>query len=180
MVKIRRKGAAGRRNAPGSKGEDFVPWVSAEHEDFQDLEEEEWEERMTGLLDRYAAHKRKRQLSSDSESDIAPAQTVGPSQPVVEGGSKVQAIIIPGSPESGPIDQTEPAGVTRIESKEASPVPSALQVIPPSDRAEGQPSKSKFMRSRLPKPTLPDRIITDCYAPPRGSEPPRVEVSAPG
>ena len=57
----------------GSKGEDIVPWVSAEHEDFQDMEEEEREERMTGLLDRYAAHKRKRQLSSNSESDIAPA-----------------------------------------------------------------------------------------------------------
>ena len=62
-----------QRNTPGSKGEDFVPWVNAEHEALQDLEEEEREERMTGLLDRYAARKRKRQLSSDSESDIAPA-----------------------------------------------------------------------------------------------------------
>ena len=34
VIKIKRKGVAGRRNAPGSKGEDFVPWVSAEHEDF--------------------------------------------------------------------------------------------------------------------------------------------------
>ena len=73
VIKIKRKGAARRRNAPRSKGEDFVPWVSAEHEDFQDLEEEEWEERMTGLLDRYAARKRKRRLSSCSESDVAPA-----------------------------------------------------------------------------------------------------------
>ena len=54
MVKIKRKRAAERRNAPGSKREDFVRWVSAEHEDFQDLEEEEREERMTGLLDHYA------------------------------------------------------------------------------------------------------------------------------
>ena len=53
---------------------------------------------MTGLLDRYAARKRKRQLSSDSESDIAPAQTAGPSQPAVEGGLEGQAIIIPDSP----------------------------------------------------------------------------------
>ena len=64
---------------------------------------------MTGLLDSYAARKRKRQLSSDSESDIVPAQAAGPSQPTTEGGSEVQAIIILGSPESGPIDQTEPA-----------------------------------------------------------------------
>ena len=32
VVKIRRKGASGQRNALGSKAEDFVPWVSAEHE----------------------------------------------------------------------------------------------------------------------------------------------------
>ena len=92
----------------------------------------------------------------------------------------MQAIIIPGSPVSGPTDQTEPAGVARIESKEADPVPSAFQVIPPSDRDEGQPSRSKFMRFRLPRPTLPEQIITNCYAPPRGPEPPRVEASAPG
>ena len=177
VVKIKHKGAAGRRNAPGSKGEDFVPWVSFEHEDFQDLEEEEREERMTGLLDSYAARKRQRQLSSGIEFDIAPAQAAGPSQPAAEGGSEVQVIIIPGSPESGPIDQTEPAGVARIESKEADPVPSALQVIPPSDRDEGQPSRLKFIRSELPRPTLPEQIITNCYAPLHGPEPPRVEIS---
>ena len=110
MIKIKLKGVAGQRNAPGSKGEDFVPWVSAEHEDFQDLEEEELEEKMTGLLDRYAARKRKWQLSSSSEFDIAPAQAVGPSQPTAEGGSEVQAIIIPDSHESGPTDQTERRG----------------------------------------------------------------------
>ena len=43
----------------------------------------------------------------------------------------MQAIIIPGSPEPGPIDQTEPTGDARTESKEADPVPSALQVDPP-------------------------------------------------
>ena len=79
VVNIRRKGASGQWNVPGSKGEDFVPWVSAEHEGLQDLEEEEQEERMTRLLDRYAARKRKRQLSSGSESDITLAQTTGPS-----------------------------------------------------------------------------------------------------
>ena len=34
VITIKRKGAAGRRNAPGSKGEDFIPWVSDEPEDF--------------------------------------------------------------------------------------------------------------------------------------------------
>ena len=88
-------------------------------------------------------------------------------------------IIILGSPELGPVDQTETMEATRIESKEADSIPSALQVIPPPDRAEGQPNRSKFMRSGLRKPKLPDQIITNCYAPPRGSEPPRVEVSVP-
>ena len=36
------------------------------------------------------------------------------------------------------------------------------------------------MRSGQPRPTLLDRIIIDCYAPPRGPKPSRVEVSAPG
>ena len=135
---------------------------------------------MTGLLDCYAPRKRKRQLSFGSESDIAPAQAAGPSQPAVEGGSKVQAIIISGSPESGPIYQTEPARVARIESKEADQVLSALQVIPPSDLDEGQPSRSNFIRSGLLRPTLPKRIITNFYVPPRGPEPHRVEVSSPG
>ena len=65
---------------------------------------------MTGLLDRYAARKRKRQLSSSSESNIAPAQAAGPSQPAAEGGSEGKAIIIPGSPESRPPDQQSRRG----------------------------------------------------------------------
>ena len=178
MITIKRKGAVGRRNALGSKWEDFVPWASAEHEDFQDLEEEEWEERMTGLLDRYASRKRKWQLSYNSGSDLT--QTTGPSQPAAEGGSEMQAIVIPGSPEPGPTDQMEQAGVARIESKEVDPVPSALQVIPPSNRDGGLPSRSKFTRSGLPRLPLLERIITNYYAPPRGPKPPRVEVLAPG
>ena len=85
VITIKRKGAAGRRNALGSKGEDFIPWVSGEPEDFQDLEKEEQEERMTGLLDRYVARKRKRRVSSSSESD--PAQAMGSSLPAAKGGS---------------------------------------------------------------------------------------------
>ena len=90
---------------------------------------------MTGLLDRYAARKRKRQVSSSSESD--PTQAAGSSQLTAKGGSEMQAIVIPGSPEPGAIDQTAPAGVARTESKEDNSVPSALQVIHPSD--EGRP-----------------------------------------
>ena len=38
-----------------------------------------------GLLDRYAARKRKRQVVSSSESDPAPVQTVGQSMPATDG-----------------------------------------------------------------------------------------------
>ena len=60
---------------------------------------------MTGLLDRYAARKRKRQQSFSSESD--PAQAAGSSQPATEEGSEMQAIVISCSLEPGATDQTE-------------------------------------------------------------------------
>ena len=41
VVRIKMKGAPRRRNALGSKGEDIVPWVPADREEPQDLEEEE-------------------------------------------------------------------------------------------------------------------------------------------
>ena len=82
-----------------------MPWVPADSEEPQDLEEEERRERMMGLLDRYAARKRKRQVISSIESDPAPVHTAEPSlqaidgQPVTDGSSGDQAIIIPCSPE---------------------------------------------------------------------------------
>ena len=108
VVKVKRKRSSERQNASGSKGEDFVPWVPADTEGPQDLEEEEREERMTRLLDRYAARKRKRQVISSGESDTTPVQTTGPSQsavdgqPATDGSSGDQAIIIPCSPELWP------------------------------------------------------------------------------
>ena len=93
VVRIRRKGALGQRKASGSKGEDFVPWVPTDSEEPQDLEEEERRERMTRLLDRYAARKRKRQVISSSESDPAPVHITEQSllaidgQPVTNGSS---------------------------------------------------------------------------------------------
>ena len=57
--------------------------------------------------------------------------------------------------------------------------PRELQVIPPLYRSKEQPSKSKYMRSRLPKPNQPDQVITHNYLPPRGPKPQRVEISAP-
>ena len=69
VVKVKWKRASKRQNALGSKGEDFVPWVPTDTEGPQDLEEEERKERMTGLFNRYAGRKRKRQVISSGELD---------------------------------------------------------------------------------------------------------------
>ena len=135
-----------------------MPWVPVDSEDPQDLEEEERQERMTGLLDLYAARKRKQQVISSSESDPALVHTVGPSlpttdgQPIIDGSSGDQAIIIPYSPELEPTSGVKPDRVGRSESNEGDPAPRALQVISSLDRGEEQPSKSKYMRSGLPRP----------------------------
>ena len=60
VVKVKRKRALGRRNALGSRCENFIPWVPNKTDGPRDLEEDERMERVTGLLDRYAARKRKR------------------------------------------------------------------------------------------------------------------------
>ena len=125
-------------------------------------------------------------MISRDESNAAPVQTTEPSQPAVDGqpaangSSRDQAIIIHCSPELGPTSRTEPDGADRLESNEDGPTPTALQVIPPSNQTEEQQSRSKYMRSRLPRPHRSDQVITDSYLPPRGPEPPREEVSALG
>ena len=125
-------------------------------------------------------------MISNGESDTALVQIAGPGQPTADGQPAAdgslgdQAIIIPCSPELGPTSRTELGGAGRSESNEDDPSPSALQVIPPSDRAEEQSSRSKYMRSGLPRPHRPDQVITNSYLPSRGPEPLRVEVSAPG
>ena len=104
VVKVTRKRALGLRNAPGSRCEDFIPWVPDDSDGPHDLEEEERIERTAGLLDRYGARKRKRQVSSSGESDAAPVQSAEPSQPatddepVANESSRDRAITIPGSP----------------------------------------------------------------------------------
>ena len=135
------------------------------------------------MLDRYAARKRKRQVSSSGESDAAPTQSAGLSQPTTEdqsaadGSSGDRAITISGSPELGPIVGPGP---NQSELNEDDPAPRALQIIPPLDQGKGSQNRSEFMRSGLPRPKRPDQVITNNYIPPRGTEPPKVEISAPG
>ena len=60
VSKIRKKGTNQGKSTPGAQVEDFIPWVRSEPGWSSASEEGEDEEEMTGLLDRYAARKRKR------------------------------------------------------------------------------------------------------------------------
>ena len=108
VVKVKRKRALKRRNSLGSRCENFIPWVPVDTDDTQDLEEEERMERTAGLLDLYAARKRKRQVSSSEESGVVPvqfaelSQPASDDQPAANESSGDWAITIPGSPELGP------------------------------------------------------------------------------
>ena len=140
-------------------------------------------ERAAGLLDRYAARKRKQQVSLSGESDAAPIQSADLSQPAIKDQSAAdsssgdRAITIPGSPELGPTIGSRP---DQSESNEDDPDPLALRIIPPSDQGEGSQNISEFMRSGLPKPKRSGQVITNNYIPPRGPKPLRVEISTPG
>ena len=95
---------------------------------------------MTGLLNRYAARKRKQQENAKREAD----QAEGSNRPSTYGGSEMQVIIIPGTPEMGSSDQSGSEGVTLGELREVTPNPPALQVIHPPDRAESRPNTTKL------------------------------------
>ena len=185
-MKVKRKRALGRRKAPGFRCEDFIPWVPDDTNGPHDLEEVERMERMVRLLDRYAARKRKRQVSSSGESDAATVQSAKSShpatydEPATDGSSGDWAITIPGSPELGPTCGPKSDGADRSESNEGDPTLRALQVIQPSDTGEVTPRRSEYMRSGLPRPKRPDQVITNNYIPPRRLDPPRVEISALG
>ena len=85
---------------PDTQVRDFIPWVRLESGQPPDLEEEE-EEEMTGLLDCYAARKRKRKEDAAWEADAAPDQAARLSRLSISGSSEEQAIIILGSPKTG-------------------------------------------------------------------------------
>ena len=73
-------------------------------------------ERTMGLLDHYAVRKRKRQVSLSEESNAVPVQSEELSQPTFDDqpatdkSSGDRAITIPGSPELGPMGESEPDG----------------------------------------------------------------------
>ena len=135
---------------------------------------------MTGLVDRYAPRKRKRQEDATWGADAAPDQATWSNRPAIGCSSEEQAIIIPGSPETGSNDRLDIGYDALGELGEASLTPSALQMIPSPVQVGSRPGKSEFTHTGLKRSPLLDRILTNSYLPTRGPAPSKEEVSVPG
>ena len=135
---------------------------------------------MSSLIHNFPTRKRKRDAILEQGAN-APSEVVGGSgQPRLDECSEVQAIVISGSPKMGLNDQPALENITLVESREASPVPAAIQVVHPPEQAIGQPDRAKYTRTERKRPLLPDRMLLNSYFPPRGPAPPMEEVSVLG
>ena len=92
----------------------------------------------------------------------------------------MQAIIIPGSPETGSNNRLDIVDDALAESGEAAPTPPALQMIPPPVQVRSRLGMSEFTRTGLKRSPLLDRILTNSYLLARSPAPPKEEVSVPG
>ena len=117
---------------------------------------------MTGLLDRYAARKRKRQENAARDADASLDQPVGSSRPVAGGSSEERAISIPSSPETRSNYRLDIGDDVLAE---AVPAPPALQIILPPTQVGSQSGRSEFTRTKLKRQKLLNRIITNSYLP---------------
>ena len=131
---------------------------------------------MTGLLDRYAARKLKRQEEAEREAERAK----GSVRPPMDGGSEIETIVIPASPEMGSNDQPSSKDIACEEPRDEAPIPPALKVVHPSKRPESRPGTSKLALTGRKKPLPLDRILLNSYLPPRGPNPVMEEVAVPG
>ena len=130
---------------------------------------------MTGFLDRYAARKRKRQEEAEREGERAK----GSVRPLMDGGSEIQTIVIPVSPEMGSNDQWGSEDIAREEPKKEAPIPPALQVVHHPERPESHSSAARLELTGRKKSLLPDRILLNSYLPSRGPAPVMKEVTVP-
>ena len=90
---------------------------------------------MSGLVHNFSARKRKRDAMLEQSVNAIPKGARGSSQPCLDGGLDVQAIVISGSPEISMDAQLAMGNVTLEESIEGSPVHAALQVVHPPEQA---------------------------------------------
>ena len=80
----------------------------------------------------------------------------GSNQLPTDGGSEMQAIVIPGFPEMGSNDQSGPEDFTRGEPREGTSIPPALQMIHPPNWSESCPGIAKLALAGRKRPLPPD------------------------
>ena len=131
---------------------------------------------MTGLLDRYAARKRKRQEEAEQEAERAERSVYHP----MDGGSEIQTIVFPASPEMGSSDQPSMEDITREEPWEEASISLTLQVVHPPERPESSPGAAKLVLTGSKKPLSPKWILLNSYLSPRGPAPVMEKVVVPG
>ena len=131
---------------------------------------------MTGLVDRYAARKRKRQEDAEREADRAEGSNRLPT----DGGLEMQANVIPASLETGSNDQSGPKDIARGEPRESTPFELVLQVVLPPGQSESCPTNAKLTLPGGKRSLPPDRILLNSYLPPHGPTPAMEEVTTPG
>ena len=175
VLAIKKKRTTQGKSARGARVEDFIPWVRSEPIWPSLLEEEEEEENMTGLLDCYVARKRKREEEAERE-----AEGIGGSvRPPMDGGSEIQTIVIPASPEMGFNDQPGLETIAREEPREEAPIPLALQVVYSSERMESSPGAVGLVLTGCKRSLPPDRILINSCLPPPDLALAMEEVTAP-
>ena len=98
----------------------------------------------------------------------------------MDGGSEIQTIVIPASPEMGSNDQPGLKDIARVEPREEALIPPALQVVHPPERPKSRSGAAKLALTGSKKPFLPDRILLNSYLPPRSPNLVMEEVAVPG
>ena len=94
----RRKKKGRRQKAAEAGAEDFITWVPPISRRSPDREEEDEEEDdMSSLVHNFSARKRKRDAILEQAVDVVLEVAGGSNQPLPDGGSKVQAIVISSS-----------------------------------------------------------------------------------
>ena len=111
---------------------------------------------MSGLVHNFTARKQKIDAILEQATDAIPKVARGSNQPGSDGGLEVQANVIPDSPKMSLNDQLVMKNVTIEESREASLVLAALQVVHPPEEATSQLDRAKYTRAGRRKPLLPD------------------------
>ena len=95
----------------------------------------------------------------------------------MDGGSEVQAIKIPTSPETGSNGQSGPEDIARGEPRKSTPILPVLQAVLPPGQSESCPGTAKLALLGHKRLLPPDRILLNSYLPPRGPTPPMEEVT---